>query len=173
MQRREKLTRLLALLIAPAQELEDVFQSLGFDTLLDHAKDAQLDQWGEIVGAEREGMEDDLYRVFLLARIRVNISQGTPDDVTAIARLLAEDQGPAHLTPIFPAGFMVAVHRPSTRMSSAQIARLKEWLNQLLPAGVEMVAVVESPAIPFVFDHLSSNNPIGAGFGVGTWSDVV
>jgi hypothetical protein len=48
----------------------------------------QLDGLGAIVGIDRMGLDDDTYRVRIKARVLINISEGEPEIVMSIYRML-------------------------------------------------------------------------------------
>lgn len=70
------------------QELEDDFRDLRQYHILSNAVGDQLDQWGTLVGEEREGLSDDDYRDFIRARAAVNyLDVSRANMVTVAARL--------------------------------------------------------------------------------------
>ena len=73
------------------QELETLFFDL-IDKRLDiyNTEGVQLDKIGQIVGQERLGFDDDFYRILLLARIGINISNGEPERIISTAKLLTK-----------------------------------------------------------------------------------
>lgn len=88
---REK-PRLKALLFSylrRVQELEDAAFDLLIARLIDSATGNLLTVIGKIVGQSNEGSwDDDTYRLFITARIRVNQSNGHGDDVIDVLRLV-------------------------------------------------------------------------------------
>ena len=61
--------------------------------MLDNAEGVQLDVLGKLVGEPRKGKEDDLYRVWITVRIRVNRSHGRGLDLLEILRLVEQTPG--------------------------------------------------------------------------------
>ena len=96
--RRDKANTLafLDVLVSPAQVFEDALWQLYTERRIDTAIGAQLDDIGEIVGQPRVSADDEVYRLYLRARIRVNRSSGTTEDILDIARLILNDPD-AHL----------------------------------------------------------------------------
>lgn len=71
------------------QDLEDTFFDLCEKRLdLNQAEGEQLDQFGTIVGQERMNFDDDFYRILLLARIGINVSNGDPERIIDTLKLL-------------------------------------------------------------------------------------
>lgn len=81
---------------AQTQELENALFALCTERTVFKAVGAQLDVVGSLVGESRNGANDDIYRLRILARIIANASSGTNDDLVRATRLLLEaDQGAA------------------------------------------------------------------------------
>lgn len=73
---------------AQTQADEDVSWQLLVERWLGSSVGVQLDGVGEIVGEGRLGRDDATYRVFLRARILINLSSGTGDEIIAIMELV-------------------------------------------------------------------------------------
>jgi hypothetical protein len=84
--------KLLAILISPAQDIENALQQLRHYRFVDTATDAQLDIIGRIVGQARLGLADDDYRRYIRARIAANNSTGTVQDLLTVAFLVIYDE---------------------------------------------------------------------------------
>jgi hypothetical protein len=79
---------------------------------IDGATGVQLDGLGQIIGAERQGLDDDDYRMLLRAQIQVNKSGGTIPQLIEIIRLASNttlEQAAVELTESFPADFVVKI----------------------------------------------------------------
>jgi hypothetical protein len=75
-------------IIGGKQELEDTFFDLFNKRLsLADAEGEQLDQYGTIVGQERLNFNDEFYRILLIARIGINISNGEPERIISTLKL--------------------------------------------------------------------------------------
>lgn len=81
----------ISILVAPMQRLEDALYQLLTERGIDDAVGAQLDRLGKIVGQPRDGRTDETYRRFIRARISVNTSNGTIEDVLTVTRLVLDD----------------------------------------------------------------------------------
>lgn len=96
--------------VAELQALDTAATDLLTDTTLDGAEGVQLDGLGQIIGIERQGLDDDDYRSLLRAQIRVNTSGGTIDQLNEIIRLATNStiaDANFTLTESFPADFKV------------------------------------------------------------------
>lgn len=70
------------------QELEDALFTASVDNTVDAATGARLDRFAAIVGEQRLGLGDADLRRFIKARIGVNRSSGTRQEVSDIVRIL-------------------------------------------------------------------------------------
>lgn len=66
------------------QKLEDAIFDVLIKRTIDAAEGVQLDALGRIVGELRDDLPDDDYRIFILARIYINKSQGHLSDVLKV-----------------------------------------------------------------------------------------
>lgn len=80
----------LRALMVPVQELEGIFFEIELELRLDNSVGEQLDMIGRIVQRVRGGLDDDAYRTAIRARIRSNRSNGTPDDILEVLRLMVQ-----------------------------------------------------------------------------------
>jgi hypothetical protein len=76
-----KFQAFIAAFTAEFSSLEDLFTALKLAFTLETAEGSQLDMLGEVVGQPRNGLDDDLYRRYIQARIKVNLSSGTIQDI--------------------------------------------------------------------------------------------
>lgn len=81
----------LAPFVGEVQTLETVLTSTIDAVALAYAEGAQLDGIGKIVGEAREGREDEAYRSAIGARILLNNSSGTIEDLIGLTRALLGD----------------------------------------------------------------------------------
>lgn len=82
------LKALLSSFVSRAQGLEDVSYDVLVKRSIDNAEGVQLDDIGAVVNQPREGEDDNVYRVRLRARIKVNISEGTVENLIVILNLI-------------------------------------------------------------------------------------
>jgi hypothetical protein len=71
------------------QALEDAAQALLTLTSIDDSEGTQLDRLGVLLGQPRAGLDDATYRLALKARVKVNRSSGTVEDIYAFLSALA------------------------------------------------------------------------------------
>ncbi len=104
---------LIRIVSGQIQELEDVLWSIALDSV-ETAVGTQLDGFGSIVGAERQGLSDDDYRALIRATILANNSEGTIPDLYAIvlAALDTTATGVARIEWKGPAGFLLHIIDP-------------------------------------------------------------
>lgn len=79
---------LLEIWVDQIQKLEDVFWDLYQDLQLPNAYGKTLDLIGTKIGESRQSFADQFYFRLLRARVLANNSDGTPDTLLRIARLL-------------------------------------------------------------------------------------
>lgn len=93
------------------QSCEDMLWDLLVCDSIDTATGAQLDDLGDLVGQLRGQLPDEQYRVFIRARVLVNLSSGTPDELLAIVQMIMAAMGSNAfaLREDFPATFVVVV----------------------------------------------------------------
>lgn len=70
------------------QDLEDAFNGLLTKRDIENSTGQQLDGIGEIVGIERQGLDDDEYRLRIYFQIARNTSEGTIEDLINTLRIL-------------------------------------------------------------------------------------
>lgn len=90
------------------QELEDAFFQLLEDRTLGTGVGVQLDVLGAIVGQERLSSDDDQYLLRIKARIKINISSGTAEQLIEILNLLIDND--FNNIEWFPSAFCMVVH---------------------------------------------------------------
>lgn len=73
--------------VAEAQALNDAATELLQAVTIENATGVQLDGLGQIIGVERNGLDDEPYRSLLRAYIAINSSGGTIEQLLTIARL--------------------------------------------------------------------------------------
>ena len=92
-----------ALFGTQVQELEDALYPL-FERLdLDSQEGKQLDGIGSIVGQSRLGLDDDLYRIWIKARIGQNVSEGDIERIISVWKLINSPATTIQLVEHFPA----------------------------------------------------------------------
>lgn len=145
-----RIEAVLRSIVQPIQDLEDIFNDMEIKRALATAAGVQLDNIGKIVGLARfPGDDDETYRRKLYARIKINTSNGQPEQAiqtfqlftNAVLVLLSEE---------FPGEVLIG--------SDAQFAdqeavdTLLAIMEMVLPAGVRMNGFVSfDPDEAFAF----------------------
>lgn len=111
-QESEALMDLSRALMQPLGELNQVFDDLQNLRSLDTAQGRQLDLLGDMVGEERRGRTDDVYRNAIKFRIFINISKGEPETIIQATRVLSQGDFIRYWEN-YPAGFQVFTNGPN------------------------------------------------------------
>lgn len=102
--------RLRALLQSYLDELEELNiarEQVRVAFRLGDAFGAQLDILGKIVGAARQGFSDDAYEQLIRAYIRAQKSEGKPEDIYAVFRILLDSGDVMLLDEYYPMSFVL------------------------------------------------------------------
>ncbi len=131
---------------------------------LDVATGSNLDKLGAIVGQDREGFSDLIYRTLIKAKTAANRSKGTTENLIDTALILRSGVTTDIVyTELFPASVQIDfLNSVETLQHQALIADIL-FLTKL--AGVRLI-ITFSSSIPFGF----FGNPIASGFGVGQFT---
>ncbi len=145
--------KLLAVVVSPAQGVEDALQQLKSERFVDTAVGSQLDIIGRIVGQDREGMTDTDYRRYIRARIATNNSDGTIEELITVAFLVVNDV--AATFEIDNQGIATVVLRVTgLAVSDALSDVLIKFLGAAVSAGVRIIleSSAEAPSTWFQWD---------------------
>lgn len=145
------------------EETWDLLVSTG----LAEATGDALDQWGDLVGEQRGAVGDTSYRQFILARMLVNRSSGTVDELLEILDVATQPNGGTYHQDNLPAGIYLTVERDSF-MGAATRRRVARLMEAARPAGRHMT-LIEALTGAFGFD----DDDDAAGFGVGPLSRLI
>jgi hypothetical protein len=142
------------------QEVEDAVWELLICRLIDDAEGQWLTWLGKIVGQPRREGTDDRYRVLVRARIAVNKSHGTGDELLGIASLLLGEDVDFTMTEYFPCSIVFQIDDPIDFIPTFEL----EMLDEAALAGVRVDVhfSAEDPDDWFMFGA-------GPGWGVGHW----
>lgn len=144
------------------QETEDAAFDLLSTTIEESVGDA-LDQWGEVVGEARGGLNDDQFRAIIRVRIRANRSNGNTEQ---IASILAELVGsPVFYELLYPAGYALS-YQVDQHTAQACRDRWRDMMEDIRPAGVELEEIRENTPGAFGFE----GNPNAEPFGIGRFT---
>ena len=146
------------------QGMEDALKQMLEDRTIDTAVGMQLDGIGFIVGEDRQGRTDDVYRIALKARIGRNTSEGTPEDILNVFNLLSGS------TKTMLIELTAVITLTANVDFSANAAAIKGFTQKVLAAGVRLDWIAaQIPANPgdppFAFFGVAD----AAGFDEGTF----
>jgi hypothetical protein len=141
---------LLEAMIEPVQAIEDALGSMNTLRYLSEAFGVQLDHIGQIVGFPRPpGMGDDQYSLDILAQIKINTSEGQPEQLIQIFQLVT-NAALIILDEQFPADVMLSSEIQIPNQLAAN--KLIELVKEAAPAGVRISALgVFDPSEAFAF----------------------
>lgn len=160
------LQNMMAALINPLQDIEGVLTDMNDLRYLPLATGAQLDLIGVIVGISRPtGMSDANYLLLIYGQIKINTSQGQPEQMIQ-AFILFAGVSMVILAEFQNASFLFeSVYVPPNQ---AAVDSLITTLNGAKPAGVRIDGIVSyDPDMAFAYD-----GPL-SGFGYDDGSQTV
>ena len=133
------------------QEIENA----GYDLLtrldIDSSEGTQLDKIGEIVGRQRYGMADDLYRIWLKANIAKNTSEGDIERVLSIWRLFNMNAENIQIVEHFPAE--VAIYSDSSAGIGIYLSGESGCII-LTEVGNKIVTDFDTQFIPLIYNFM-------------------
>lgn len=179
--KRTVMLKIAAVMGRQVQDLENTIFAVLNGRGLESAIGAQLDGLGALVGEARVGRTDSVYRIWIGARIRLNLSSGTPNQILELVRILiAVGAGNPILTEYPPAHFTVETVGALTNDEATQIAAIA---FAAVPAGVgaDFIYSNQDNSGSFLFadtatlevstaQGFSDNNPDGIG---GAWAGLL
>jgi len=145
-----------------AQVLEDATFSVVVGSTLQNSAGHRLDQWGDLVGERRGGLNDADYRRFIKARIKANRSTGKMDEILEILALVTEPVA-VRSRDMFPCAFEVTILRQSL-LPRPVWAKVRDLARSIKPAGIAMV--VTEVAGPFLGFYADPWAPVPVGLGI-------
>ncbi len=137
-----------------------IYSSYSIDSITGYS----LDILGEIVGQKRQGLSDNIYRIYLKAKIGKNVSSGTLSDIRSIWRLLAPNAD-LQILESYPCSISINTNIDFTK---------DEWLavksfTDVLTAGVRLNDIIVYDGFPFGFQGNEKNR----GFDVGSLANAL
>lgn len=129
------------------QRIEDVLLAIYAAFDVDTAVGDQLEALGEIVGEKRKGRADELYRLWVKARIVINRSNGKVHDLLKITRIVLGSDPLVTYTPDYPMAFRIDIVG-----STPNVPTLVAILEEARAGGVKMhVTYTDDPLFSFTF----------------------
>jgi len=135
-QNKPDLEALIRVYLRQLQDVEDALFEIILERDLDNAVGVQLNVIGNLVGQPRTTSDDNRYRTSIRARIAINLSDSTPEDVIKVALLLLVDGESFKLREEPPAQLRVTVLDPLT---SGDADLIEELLEATDPGGVRLL----------------------------------
>lgn len=131
---------------AGVQDVENLLTEIFINSEVDEAEGVQLDNLGNLFGEPRKGRNDTNYRLGLKARIAVNTSNGTPDEILSILKILLGSER-VSIFEHFPAEFaLAATVKDENDTSRNGILNIPDGVQQSMkeagPLGVGPVTVM-------------------------------
>ncbi len=141
------------------QAAENAAWQVKLSKFLDDAFGESLNVLGRIVGEGRDGRDDPSYRVRIRARIKVNSSFGTADDILEMLALL--DDATFYYTSTPPAAFIIGMSAPPSGFASA--TEMAGLIGECAAAGVGglLVMPTDTPGDGgFIFGDEAFGDPV-------------
>ncbi len=136
--RKPRISAILRGEAAQYQSIENAYWQLLTEFGVETAIGWSLDVLGRIVGEPRQGASHADYRLRVRARIRVNRSDGTIEDVIDVVRLLIGSallpSAVIKMTEYYPAAFVLRVS--GITITPAQALIYRSFINQARGAGI-------------------------------------
>lgn len=154
------ITGMLTAFLNQVQEIEDAAYSVYEARNVFQATGDHLDKFGELVGESRQGREDSDYRKAILARIAINTSEGTPEEVISVFNILTDSTN----TIFLEQGTANVSITGNTTIENAEL--IKTLIKKVLPAGVSLEYVgfaAENEGPWFAFFGTDSDDLAGFG----------
>jgi len=161
------LAALVSALAERANTIEDAIQDMQELRSVTTAGDSQLDDIGSLIGQARlSGEADAVMRRKIRARILLNKSRGTVDDVITCLDALLDPAttGLIHVSESHPAALAVAV-LVTVPLTAAEQLQVVEFVTRSKPAGVGIngIAYYTDPVFGFLADPDPAVGPLDDG----------
>lgn len=105
------------------------------------ARGDELDDWGDMVGILRNGMDDTLYRRAIKATARKSFGQADPQTIYDMVRIFSDGIGKATIIEAFPANFVLWLHN----LSLAEQEQIGALMNGVPGLGIGAYLIVVDP----------------------------
>lgn len=120
--RKPSIVALLRSWLGEVQEVENAFWQLLTERSVPNAVGAQLDVLGRLVDQPREGRSDEIYRIWVSAKVMVLRASGLVEELVAIVKHLLPDV-PIYLEEYYPLAMMMRAENPIDPTLGTQIAK--------------------------------------------------
>ena len=152
---------------AQIQDLEDATFEVILERVLDNAVGVQLTTIGAIVGQPRTTSNDDHYKMAIRARIAINVSESTPEDLILITiLLLAIEEQSFKIVEEPPCQARIVVIDP-INPTLADPYLMQDLLDGADPAASRLLLdwTEQARTLGFVFKDQAGGTVVGGGFG--------
>lgn len=148
------------------QDVEDALFEIILERNLDDSVGVQLTVIADIVGQPRTTADDARFRLAIRARIAINLSDGTGEDLIKVLKLLLVDAETFEIIDEPPAQVRVTVFDPLT---SGDADLIRDLLDAADPGGVRLLfqfnsSLAASTDKLLLRDEVSGSDP-GGGLG--------
>jgi hypothetical protein len=150
--------QLVIALVKPFQELQGVYDQMQLLLNIYNATGWVQDLIGKIVGQPRNGLDDDTYRVYQLARVATNRSQGKREQLIRICRLVLNNSA------------------AKVRVLNEGTAGLTIWVDNFIPstdtadALIQFLRVAVGGGIKIVLETMTASDDLSFTFGLSTFA---
>lgn len=149
---------LLCIFADQVQAAEDALWQIAQDSV-DTAIGAQLEGFGAIVGAERQGLSDASYRNLIRATVKANRSRGTTEDLYEIAMLFIGSSAAGDIRiDLRPPASITVWTDTSASFSGGRV--LNRLLQRSKAAGVRLVFIESVLDVPEYLRFCSASGPL-------------
>lgn len=129
--------KFLTALLQPLQFFSDTLQDVYNKRWVMTAEGIQLDNFGSIVGADRNGLSDFQYRLEILAKIAENNSRGQINDLISVFKLLS-GATLIHVTEEYPASVLIVGDQNVNGFKDTDI---KDVMQRVVGAGINVIGI--------------------------------
>lgn len=169
-QNRPDLEALARSYLSQLQDLEDAIFEVILERDLDNAVGVQLETIGNLVQQPRTTSDDERFRTAIRARIAINLSDGTIEDLIRVANLLLQEYAEAYFVRDEPpAQVRITVTDP---LQSADADLLHDLLDEADPGGVRFLLQYNSSLSTPIQKLLLSDEATGSTGGGGLGSTI-
>lgn len=137
---------LITIYVNEIQDLENAIIQILEDTLIDTAVGINLDHIGDIVGEERQTRSDDQYRPAIKTRIKLNLSNGTHENIIELIKAIAGESLSVRIIERYPAAFEALIDDPII-ISETNFDKILLYVKSGKPVSVKgfLVFYTENP----------------------------
>lgn len=170
---------LVDILAAKVQEIEDANFEIIDKTSISTSTGIQLDRLGEVLGVEREGRGDELYRTAIRNAVFEKAKHGGINDLIAVARIQIPQAVTVKIDEYYPNTVLIFVEViDQTSVASRDL--INAAIQQAKQAGIEVNIAISTSGQSFRFSGLTNQFNTGRGFassatgsGQGVFSTVL